>query len=341
MAFTSQHKPNAQVTDWILAVTSLALALTTYFAQMKWFESATHRETVMISTVQFVFTAALGYFTNKIASGDAFQRSIKQFAVGAYRRASDIENMIARLQRCVASMKADRPRSDAYALEVIGAIVDDAVEVIGSSKTDWADVIGDEMIAVETITELETERVALERDPVEAAHEGETHDDRLKKIEAQIHKLEASLPPPLRYDAARAKPTTTWASVKRALRWLADGHEAQGGLHLRVVLRGELGRDPSTLSPGEPLTLTYANEAEDIGIDVKDRTGALRGRVANHGPSDYIGFRKAMAVLFGDDPIPARYLGPYKGGEEGEYEVQVMAKPNDRRPEVRLVQRRK
>ncbi len=117
----------------------------------------TKLETVLFNLLQFLLTIGFAWFSGRELSRVEFEKSLKQFAIGAYRRITDIDKMLRRLQRELTDMQVLEPENQGN-LHIIDAIVYDTCKVVQSSTDDWADVIGNELIAIEKIRTRAPER---------------------------------------------------------------------------------------------------------------------------------------------------------------------------------------
>ena len=61
-------------------------------------EKTTKLETILFNCLQFLLTVGFAWFGTKAASRTEFEASLKRFAISAYRRISDIEEIVQRLQ---------------------------------------------------------------------------------------------------------------------------------------------------------------------------------------------------------------------------------------------------
>lgn len=283
----------------VIAVGSFALQAFTLS------DRTTKLETVLFNTLQFLLTIGFAWFSTRAISRNEFEANLKRFAVSAYRRISDIEDIVQRLQARISSMRVERSEQDSYDLDVIGAIVDDTAQVINSSIADWADVIGEELIAIETIKRLETEKAEIKAEPITSGNTTEL-DARVKKIDDKIDGLLSALPARLQFDTKREE--NNERHQKHAAAWMSNKHKEDNGLKLKVVAGGGYicERDPFGLAPNEPLWATIGGDGR---VNVEDEAGVPLGRALNNSPLIYDSFSNALATCYGANRIPLKFEG--------------------------------
>ena len=193
--------------DWIVATVLVIIFLGCLALQvLSLSDKTTKLETVLFNILQFLLAVGFAWFSTRAIVRGEFEVSLKRFAVSAYRRISDIENIVASLKSKVAEMRAKNPERDSHDLELIEAIVHDTARIISSSRADWSDVIGEEMLALETIRRLESEKAEIKISPATSVTKPDS-DFRVKQIDQKIDTLVSRLPAPLQYqyEARRAE----------------------------------------------------------------------------------------------------------------------------------------
>lgn len=261
---------------------------------------STQSEQALYNLLQFVLTVGFAWFSTRAISRREFEHSLRQFAIGAYRRAADTENMLSRLHKEVAEMMTDGAFAERYHLDVVHAIVADTRQVVRSSIADWADVIGPELNKIDTIETLrekrdELEMAALQSDP----------SSRLPELEKRIDALIADLPEELQVEV-RSKAQQSHQD-RHAARWVADQHEKDGGLVVMAVAGDdyETDRDCASLESGETLTTL---KGERGAVEMVDLQGQVVGRLQNPSPLDYYDFVRALDICYGDGPLDLEVL---------------------------------
>ncbi|HYJ88616.1 MAG TPA: hypothetical protein VEW46_21290 [Pyrinomonadaceae bacterium] len=336
----SENKARSNNYELIAAISLGILALGSFALQaFTLSDKTTKLETVLFSTLQFLLTVGFGWFSTRAVSRNEFESSLKRFAVSAYRRISDIEDMVQRLQSKIATMRSERSGDDCGDLDIVGAIVEDTVQVVNSSMADWADVIGDELLAMEAIKHLETEKSEIKAEPNIMGNTGEL-DNRVQEIDGKINELIASLPARLQYDTRRDENLAR--NQRHAAEWMVGRHNEDNGLNLKVIAGGEYKceRDPTTLELGETLYVILNGQ-----VDLVDQSGVSLGRALNNSPLIYPNFANALAMCYGTNRIAVEFVEivnerKIKGKRDGIetkytwYKVKVIAKPVYRRQRI-------
>jgi hypothetical protein len=330
VARRDESRKSASRIEVVAAVTLGVLAVSCFVAQGLTIGSQTTKlETALFNLLQFVLTMGFSWFSSRAVSRADFEKSLKRFAISAYRRVADIEQMMARLQRELRRMSTTELPSKSSDMLLLEAVVLDCTQVVRSSTFDWSDVIGDELLAVERLRRLQRERDVLTSE-VPQDKEAQTEVAEAKqKLEHQIAQIRASLPPSLRFQqetTARSSQAALFAAT-----WIAREHERDNGLILTVVT-GDIypkDRERRTLSKGETL---LAHKTEDGSINVLDSHGRHLGRLQNTTPLTYNEFANAFTICYGDRPVPIRFLDDLgekdQGGGKFEwFRVQVAVEP--------------
>jgi|GEM_PF-450610 len=203
----SSKKAYQNKIDWIVATVLVIIFLGCSALQvLSLSDKTTKLETVLFNILQFLLAVGFAWFSTRAIVRGEFEVSLKRFAVSAYRRISDIENIVGSLKSKVKDMRSKNPERDSHDLELIEAIVHDTARIISSSRADWSDVIGEEMLALETIRRLESEKAAIETSPSTSVTKTD-FDVRVKQIDQNIDALVSRLPAPLQYEARREENT--------------------------------------------------------------------------------------------------------------------------------------
>jgi hypothetical protein len=303
MSPANDHHAGSRIRyELVAAITLAVLAIGCFIVQAVSYDAkTTQRETILFNTLQFLLTFGFAWFSTRAVSRGEFEQSLKRFAIGAYRRISDIEAMVVRLEDKIRAMRVARAQDDRADLDVVTAIVEDTRQVVHSSIADWADVIGEELIAISTIKGLEREKSVIQSSP--APIEGPSLEATIEKIDKRIAELSAALPANLAFDAQRDDEATY--AKQFAADWMSDQHKEQGGLHLRIVTGGQYTceRDPKQVRSGEPIFVLCKPER----VEARDSAGVALGRVLNNSPLTYGEFRDALTHSYGTDHIEGRF----------------------------------
>jgi hypothetical protein len=199
----SSNKGYQNKIDWIVATVLVIIFFGCSALQvLSLSDKTTKLETVLFNILQFLLAVGFAWFSTRAIVRGEFEGSLKRFAVSAYRRISDIENIVSNLKSRVADMRAKNTEHDSHDLELIAAIVQDTARIVSSSRADWSDVIGEEMIALENITRLENEKAEIEIPPSTSVTKTD-FETRVKQIDQKIEDLVSHLPAPLQYEVRR------------------------------------------------------------------------------------------------------------------------------------------
>lgn len=310
------------------------LAVLCFIVQMSTFSAKTTTlETALFNTLQFILTIGFAWFSSRAITRNEFERSLKQFGISAYRRISDIEKMISRLQTETNDMIARLPQDDHNELRIISAIVADTNQVVKSSINDWVDVIGDELISIEKIRRLESEKIEI-RTTQDICNNQAEDNKALKDIESQINELKANLPPILRVATEDEKNKDSEKSLLRVAEWLSGKHSEESGLLIRVVA-GEHYSPSITVTDFPPNRQLYIEKVGDRGLDVMDDNGVIWGRVLNPLPIEYDNSAKALEKCYGKAKLSIEFMKILKtyessGGNYFHYSVKVLDQPIER-----------
>jgi len=308
------HEPSRRdsaAVEWVVSVTLGVLALAAFLAQVVATNAhTTGLETALFNCIQFVLTVGFAWFSTRAISQREFERSLKRFAISAYRRISDIDKLVTRLDGEVDGMLEVSGGRGSENLRIVRAIVADTAQIVRSSSADWADVIGDELIALEQIKILEREKQTLRVDPKTAAPR-EGIEARLSEINSQIKLLQASLPARLALDADSA--AYDQYREQHAAEWLETQHLRDHGLDLKVVTGDSYGSVRSRPSLRENEQLLGILDAEG-GLSIVDASGLVVGRALNNSPLDYDEFVRAVENCYG---LPLRVTFVKDLGDSG------------------------
>ena len=295
---------HSKTVEVVAAICLGVLAILAFVTQAVTVSNASPRETALFNLLQFILTTGFAWFSTRAISRQEFEGSLRRFAIGAYRRIADINILTNRLHNEVSSMISEAPTGESHQLRIVHAIVADTCQVVQSSIADWADVIGDELVAIQTINKLESEKEELTTAKI--AQQNTPESDQIQKIDRQIAALTDKLPSQLKFGVNAENRRRRWES--HAAQWFADQHTETNGLLLPVVTGDGYrhDRDYEELADGELLTST---KDEFGSLDVVDSGGRVLGRIQNKTPLDYPDFVRALEVCFGAGPLDLQLVG--------------------------------
>jgi hypothetical protein len=319
-----KKSPTSRPTVELIAAAVLGLlSIAAFGIQAESFdETTTARETALFGALQFILTLGFGWMSTRAATRIEFAASLRQFALSAYRRISDIESILLRMLRKTTEIRALEAGERRPDLDLIQAMLEDAAQVVVSSRADWSDVIGEELLTLETVKSLENQREELEQSPTPQSG---APDERLRALDERIDRLVAELPVQLRLEAKGSADEAR--SQRRAADWIATEHAQNDGLNLNVIAGQEYPceRPFETIVPDEEVSVVV-----DLHfVYVKDSQGRQMGRVTNHTPLTYNAFRAALARAYGADKFTARVASATEMSKAGycNYRVKVEAAP--------------
>ena len=282
--------------DTIIAVALAILAISSFVWQVSITDQqTTQRETVLFNLLQLLLTLGFSWYGSRAVSGKSFEKSIKKFAIGAYRRISDIDEILGRLQSRLQEIVGRREKAADYSeLSVVSAIVEDTKQIINASILDWTDVIGDELMAVNRVKDLELQ--LRNQEEITATVDKKIEENRAK-LTKEIASLKASLPAKLQ--RPRSYVSMTDESLKRGVKWLVHKHRTEDGLRLEVRTGGQYGEMDESLKlvPTDHLVAEFLDTA--VGINVYNKSKILLGRVLNFSPYTYIDFKTILSECYG------------------------------------------
>lgn len=329
MSIEQAKRRHVAAIEVVVSIALAVLSIGSFGLQAYWLDAqTTARETILFSGIQFILTVGFGWFSTRALSRLEFERSLKRFAIGAYRRITDIEAMIERLRE---RLKGEPPGTvgSSASMATVNAVLEDTLQVVRSSTADWADVIGDELLTLETINSLRRQKGALATEAQEDSEPSTTATKaNLRELDARIEKLVNSLPADLQIESRRKADDP----IKRAhsADWMKQQHEQQKGLVLRVIAGKEYRceGDAKALNGNTALSI-----AAHLSVEVVDSAGKVVGRALNNSPLAYDEFRVALCNCYGSSLLPVRFLrqvGERMDKDDGLvcwYEVQVTADP--------------
>lgn len=274
-----------------------SLTLLAFALQVTSLSNATSKlETVLFNILEFVLSLGFGWVLTRMVTQEEFEKSLKRFALSAYRRIVDIERATNRLKDAVETMRRRHPPDSYCELDIVHAVVVNTKQTLKSAAADWADVIGEELVALQRIQDLEEQKEEiLVQEPMAAEQE------QVEELQRQITELTTTLPFSLRYEVTRE----STFDINEAAHFLRVEHLEQKGLRLRAFWDPTFEHDPQDLKPGDKVRVATDDVAKRIGcLVVKDQRERSVGVVCNTLPklifkgSSYANFVAAMHRAF-------------------------------------------
>lgn len=299
------HQSSHTSFELIAAIVLGLMALSCFgFQAFSVSEKTTSLETSLFNMLQFLLTIGFAWFSTRAISRSEFERSLKQFAIGAYRRISDIEKMTQRLQKEILEMLASPETNDKSCLRIVEAIVADTGQIVRSSTDDWADVIGEELISLEKIRRLEHEKREISTYRERAGEQGDV-DTKIIEIEEKLDELRSKLPTSLRLSSQENNKEEF--SANTAAMWLKEKHKDGAGL----LLETRSGREYSSESDPRKINFNqslFILQSSGGGLNIIDANNNILGRVLNPLPFGYQESASAIELCYGSKEIPVEFV---------------------------------
>lgn len=240
--------------------------------------------------LEFFFSVALGWAVQAIVAKSDFQKSMRRYALSAYRRVVDIRRSLDRLdaemQRVGLMGGPGIAASDLYSLQTLVRMVADTVD---SSGADWSEIIENEVRATQEIKRLSNEADRI----VSASVQPElTATKRVAELQDQINKIRMSLPAILQ-DAVMASKEDTLPRAGRLSPQILQSLEGQAqsgrGLKIQVRLLGLSGSSWSQarVDTSGPWYFRYDVAAGTEYLVLVDNADNDVGTVGNPFPDEY------------------------------------------------------
>lgn len=330
---SSQKEKTVSPIELFVTIILGLLAIGAFIIQIVWTgDKTTSTETSLFNLLQFVITLGFAWFSTRAISKVEFEKSIKKFAISAYRRISDIEKMNHRLHKEIIEMMSLSPADDQNNLRVVEAIVYDTAQVVRSSIDDWGDVIGNELIALEKIRRLEHEKREIKSFSERIGVLSESnHDSKLEMIENQLSELRSSLPSLLQI-TSKTQNELDQFSADTAAAWLVEKHIETDGLLLKVVAGSDYSFEPDPKKLNFNQKLFINKGSGERGLEVFDKEGNILGRVLNLLPLEYDQTAKALEVCYGSKQLIVEFVDIMKDYHMNDhdfihYQVKVLSPP--------------
>jgi len=145
----------------------------------------------LFGALEFILVLAAGLLIQRVASREEFQRSLKQYALSAFRRISDIKRSTDHLRSQLDRVRAQYSRDRTSDLDGVSAVVSELATTVNSSVLDWIDIIGEEIVSFERAQVLQHKITSAP--PPRGATDNETR-TRLDALQKELTSLRSELP---------------------------------------------------------------------------------------------------------------------------------------------------
>ncbi len=157
------------------------------------------RETTLYNALELGLSLGFGWILQRIDARKQFQESLKQFAISAYRRITDIEKSVNRIRNTIEKTRMTYPRGKVHELDILRMVAEELENTVNSSIADWTDILGEDLEKKDRIEELQKEVKALKSNQQIPPKNDETI-KRLEDLRREIASLRSGLPYILRDD---------------------------------------------------------------------------------------------------------------------------------------------
>ncbi|HLC05353.1 MAG TPA: hypothetical protein VJK02_20145 [Anaerolineales bacterium] len=235
----------------------------------------------LFGALEFFLSVAIGWVGQSIAAREDLQRSLRQYAISAYRRISDIRRSVYRMHKAIERVRKHSAQAAQDQLQTLRAIADEMSDTAWSSALDWADIIGPDLDKVQRIHELQ-ERIRIS--PAIVVGSGEEEAQSRTEIKEEIEKLRSDLPYLLQVATIQEEDMLPREGrfspvVESYLR-----HEigAKRAIDLPVYFgRGSAEEARQSLSERGPISLMVEQNMFHLHLGVQDRDGNLLFEISN------------------------------------------------------------
>ena len=109
----------------------------------------------LFRALEFFVSIGIGWTSQSIAAREELHRSLRQYALSAYRRILDIRRSVERMQSALSKAGKTLHEENQPPVGVLGAIIDEMSDTVTSSALDWVDIIGPDLDKLQRIQELQ------------------------------------------------------------------------------------------------------------------------------------------------------------------------------------------
>ena len=264
--------------------------------------TTTQLSVALFSIIQFILSLGFGWVLTRTVTKEEYEESAKRSAISAYRRITDIDRMVRKLQQKIERMSGDRAPNEYVALDVVNACIDNIGQTLQSSISDWADIIGDELQTLQKIEDLETEKVKIISEP--PIRQPDRQQELLNRLEENINRLLSSLPPKLRY-----RDQSLQFDVVKAAKKLVESHKNENGLLLTGRWDSSFDLDPCVLEVGDRVHVAVDSVGKRCGaLIVRDKEDKSIGVVLNRTGLSYDNFVHTIGFCFPEARFTAEII---------------------------------
>jgi len=264
------------------------------------------RETTLYTVLQLIISISFGWILQRIDSRRQYQQSLRQFALSAYRRISDIEKSVKKIKVTIVEKRINYPKDKAHELDILEVVVEELGNTVNSSILDWADIIGEEISKKEKIELLQIEQQELKSRLYNKSKDDETL-QRLEEVREEINSLRSDLPLLLQKDLS-----TTSDILVRSPYDVVNHYSKEAEMysfirfHIKLYDFGD-GVNIEAIRQGSPYAVILHHHDTTFRIRVIDKNGNLIGEIENPFPafrhedfvSGFIGVINAVTNLDG------------------------------------------
>lgn len=243
--------------------------------------NATPLDRSLFGALEFFLSVAIGWTSQRIASKEEFGRSLRQYALSAYRRISDTKKSLNRVTLRIDSMRPSYPKTSIHELDLLAALTEDIADNVDSSKVDWADIIGEDLERAGRLQQLEDQlRQVTDRGSARPS----ATDAQVESLKQEIDKLRSDLP--FMLQEATMSPQDSLPREGRfhpvVASYLRTSIDTTSNIILNVYSPGHEGRTPpGPDNPGGPYTITLDQNMFKIYVMLNDASGQFSGEVLN------------------------------------------------------------
>jgi len=250
---------------------------------------------VLIEAWKVASSLSIAWFTQKYLSRLAYFGNLKERALGAYRRISDIQKSVDMLGLEITQMNGKAENINKTQLRGVQFGVELIKVTVLSSIADWTDVIGEDLVNKEKLENLQKMERSIETGLPNDGEESKAK--KLDEIRKEINDLRETLPYLLRFEnlgleddyprGGRVSPLIT--------QFFLSSLRANKAIYLTLEAMGVHEGDFSDLTKKEPFTVSEDVAAGTSHLVVHDSSGEWIGEVIN--PFDQVYTRDFIVSL--------------------------------------------
>src|SRR5258706_7501383 len=218
----------------------------------------TRREEILFTAFELLFSAAIGWSLQKIESRDDARKSVKQFAISAYRRILDIEKAVSRLSGVITSFD-NKPTTNQLDIKSLINLTDGIIDTVNSSAADWQDILGEDLEKIDLYK-------SLKEDYVRRSIQGNNNEE-LQILNEKIEKIRSEIPAQLYEPIKRLSEYGTPESVvDYIITSLSETKEYSILATIPSVIPASVYQDIANLPIGAPLKLVLGRSMHGSGF---------------------------------------------------------------------------